>query len=257
MTTTTYPKEPNLKNLKPYGDTLDDGKIQLSFTLPVPAGPEAHEAAKRMVLQMGMQDPSVVSMEAVGSTMSFFIMYASVVRGVDFTTIHVPKSDYEAMDMEAIDALIDKEFGRKLTIIGACTGTDAHTVGIDAIMNMKGYNGHYGLERYKMINALNMGAQVPNEVLVAKAIELNADAILVSQVVTQKNLHIMTLTNLVEILEAEGVRNRFVVSVGGPRITHDLATELGFDAGFGVGSYAEDVAAFVVQELMRRRDAVL
>lgn len=257
MTTTTYPKEPNLQNLKPYGDTLDDGKVQLSFTLPVPAGPEAMEAAKRLVLQMGMQDPSVVSMEAVGSTMSFFIVYASVVRGVDFTTIHVPKSDYEAMDMEAIDALIEQEFGRKLTIIGACTGTDAHTVGIDAIMNMKGYNGHYGLERYKMIDALNMGAQVPNEVLVAKAIELNADAILVSQVVTQKNLHIMTLTNLVEILEAEGLRNRFVVSVGGPRITHDLATELGFDAGFGVGSYAEDVAAFVVQELMRRRDAAL
>lgn len=257
MTTNTYPKEANLKNLKPYGDTMDDGKVQLSFTLPVPAGPEAYEAAKRLVLQMGMQDPAVVSMQAVGPTMSYFIMYAACARGVDFTTIHVPKSEYEAMDMAAIDALIEKEFGRKLTIIGACTGTDAHTVGIDAIMNMKGYNGHYGLERYKMVNAINMGAQVPNEVLVAKALELNADAILVSQVVTQKNLHIMTLTNLVEVLEAEGVRNRFVVAVGGPRITHDLATELGFDAGFGVGNYAEDVAAFVAQELMRRRDAAL
>lgn len=248
-------KQPDLKNLRPYGDTLDDGKIQLSFTLPVPAGPEAYEAAKRLVLQMGMQDPSVVSMEAVGASMSFFILYAACARGVDFTTIHVPRSEYEAMDMEAIDALIAREFGRKLTIIGACTGTDAHTVGIDAIMNMKGYNGHYGLERYKMINALNMGAQVPNEVLVARAIEENADAILVSQVVTQKNLHIMTLTNLVETLEAEGVRARFVVAVGGPRITHDLATELGFDAGFGVGCYAEDVAAFVAQELLRRREA--
>jgi beta-lysine 5,6-aminomutase beta subunit len=253
MTTNTYPKAPNLHNLRPYGDTLDDGKVQLSFTLPVPAGPEAYEAAKRLALQMGLQDPSVVSMEAVGATMSFFIVYAACVRGVDFTTIHVPRSDYEAMDMEAIDALIDRELGRPITVIGACTGTDAHTVGIDAIMNMKGYNGHYGLERYRMVNAVNMGAQVPNEVLVARAIAEDADAILVSQVVTQKNLHVMTLTNLVEILEAEGVRRRFVVAVGGPRITHDLATELGFDAGFGVGCYAEDVAAFVVQELIRRR----
>ncbi|MOA39974.1 L-beta-lysine 5,6-aminomutase beta subunit [compost metagenome] len=100
-----------------------------------------------------------------------------------------------------------------------------------------------------------MGAQVPNETLVARAIEEKADAILVSQVVTQKNLHIMTLTNLIEILEAEGLRGKMVVAVGGPRITHDLATELGFDAGFSVGNYAEDVASFVVQELMRRRDA--
>lgn len=251
-TTTHYPKHPNLNNLKPYGDTMDDGKIQLSFTLPVPASPEAHEAAKRLALQMGLHEPSVVSMEAVGSTMSFFVVYAACTQGVDFTTIQVPRSEYEAMDMHDIDELIETRIGRKLKLIGACTGTDAHTVGIDAIMNMKGYNGHYGLERYKMIDAINMGAQVPNEVLVAKAIEENADAILVSQVVTQKNLHIMTLTNLVEVLEAEGVRKRFVVVVGGPRITHDLATELGFDAGFGVGSYAEDVGAFVAQELIRR-----
>ena len=252
MTTTTYPKQANLSNLKPYGDTMDDGKIQLSFTLPVPASPEAQEAAKRLVLQMGLQDPSVVSMEGVGSTMSFFIVYAACVRGVDFNTIHVPRSEYEAMDMHAIDELIETKIGRKLKIVGACTGTDAHTVGIDAIMNMKGYNGHYGLERYKMIDAINLGAQVPNEVLVARAISENADAILVSQVVTQKNLHIMTLTHLVEVLEAEGVRKRFIVVVGGPRLSHDLATELGFDAGFGVGSYAEDVGAFVAQELIRR-----
>ena len=38
--------------------------------------------------------------------------------------------------------------------------------GIDAIMNMKGYNHHYGLERYRMIEAHNLGAQVPNERLI-------------------------------------------------------------------------------------------
>jgi beta-lysine 5,6-aminomutase beta subunit len=54
------------------------------------------------------------------------------------------------------------------------------------------------------------------------------------------------------VLEAEGLRDELVVIAGGPRISHQLATELGFDAGFGPGSFAEDVASFVTFELLRR-----
>ena len=39
----------DLKKIKPYGDTMNDGKTQLSFTLPVPAGDEAVEAAKQLL----------------------------------------------------------------------------------------------------------------------------------------------------------------------------------------------------------------
>ena len=35
----------DLTRVKPYGDTMNDGKTQLSFTLPVPCGDEAVEAA--------------------------------------------------------------------------------------------------------------------------------------------------------------------------------------------------------------------
>lgn len=246
------PRQADLHQLRPYGDTMDDGKMQISFALPIPVGPEAREAAKQILLEMGLGDPQIVAMEAVAPEMAFFVCYGAYTRGIDFLSLHVPKVETPVLDMEAIDALILGQIGRKITILGACTGTDAHTVGIDAIMNMKGYQGHYGLERYGMIRAINMGAQVPNETLVARAIAEEADAILVSQVVTQKNLHLMNLTHLVELLEAEGLRDRMVVCVGGPRITHDLATELGFDAGFGPGSHAEDVASFVVHELIRR-----
>ena len=134
----------------------------------------------------------------------------------------------------------------------ASTGTDAHTVGIDAIMNRKGFAGHYGLERYEMIEAYNLGSQVPNEDFIKKALELHADVLLVSQTVTQKDVHIQNLTNLIELLEAEGLRDKFVVCCGGPRITHELAKELGFDAGFGAGKYADDVASFAVTEMVKR-----
>ena len=156
------------------------------------------------------------------------------------------------MDMHACDDYIKEQLGRKIVVIGASTGTDAHTVGIDAIMNMKGYAGHYGIERYEMFEALNMGSQIPNEEFIAKAIELGADALLVSQTVTQKDVHIKNLVELVELLEAEGLRDKVILCCGGPRISHELAKELGYDAGFGMNSYADDVASYIAQEMTNR-----
>lgn len=156
------------------------------------------------------------------------------------------------MDMYETDKYIKENIGRKIVVVGASTGTDAHTVGIDAIMNMKGYAGHYGLERYEMIEAYNLGSQVPNEEFIAKGIELHADALIVSQTVTQKDIHIKNLTNLVELMEAEGLRDKMILCCGGARITHELAKELGYDAGFGMNTYADDVASFVVEEMVKR-----
>lgn len=155
--------------------------------------------------------------------------------------------------MPQTDSYIKANIGRSVVVVGASTGTDAHTVGIDAIMNMKGYAGHYGLERYEMFDAINMGSQVPNEQFIKKAIDTNADVLLVSQTVTQKDVHVKNLIELVELLEAEGLRNKVILICGGPRISHELAKELGYDAGFGMNSYADDVASFVAQEMARRK----
>ena len=97
-----------------------------------------------------------------------------------------------------------------------------------------------------------MGTQVPNEEFIANVIELKADALIVAQTVTKKDIHSQNLKELVEMLEAEGLRERLIVACGGPRISHELAKELGYDAGFGMNTYADDVASFVAQELNRR-----
>ena len=242
----------DLTKVKPYGDTMNDGKTQISFTLPVPAGDEAVEAAKQLMKKMGFENPLVVFYKELTEGYTFFNCYGSTVHTVDYSSIHVPKVESTVMDMHETDEYIREHIGRKIIAIGASTGTDAHTVGIDAIMNMKGYAGHYGIERYEMFEALNMGSQVPNEEFIAKAIEMKADVLLVSQTVTQKDVHIKNLTELVEMLEAEGLRDKVILVCGGPRISHELAQELGYDAGFGSGSYADDVASYVAQELARR-----
>ncbi len=109
--------------------------------------------------------------------------------------------------------------------------------------------------KVSMMNALNMGSQIPCEQLVKTALERSADAILVSQIVTQKNIHVQHLTKLIELLEAERVRERFVLVVGGPRINNAFAKELGYDAGFGPHTTPLEVASFLAQEVVRRARA--
>ncbi len=238
----------------PYGDTLNDGKVQVSFTLPLAPSPEALEAARQVALNMALENPEVVSMKDLTGGFSLFILYGQFSKQVDMNTIKVARIETRSMDYYQINAFIRDEIGRKVRIVGACTGSDAHTVGLDAIMNMKGYAGEYGLERYGEIETSNMGSQVSNEELITRALEFKADAILISQVVTQKEVHIKNLTHLAELLEAENIRDKFIVVIGGPRINHELALELGMDAGFGPGSLAPDVASFVVQTMKKRAE---
>lgn len=243
----------DLTKVKPYGDTMNDGMVELAFTLPVPYGEEASEAAKQLLKKMGFDEPAVVYSKDMGGGFTFFTMYGKCQHTVDYTSIKVTKVEVETMDRIECQKYMEENIKREVVVVGACSGTDAHTVGIDAIMNMKGFHGHFGLERYKGMNAINMGSQVPNEVLIARAIEEKADAILVSQIVTQKDVHIANLTNLVELMEAEGIRDKIILICGGPRISHELAQELGFDAGFGAHSYAEDVASFILTEIVKRK----
>ena len=239
--------------VRPYGDTLDDGAVQLSFTLPVPFGPRGREAARLVVEKLGFRHAEIVHAAPLSEGFSFFVAYGKTGVAVDLDAIHVEEATGEKLySMDEACAVIREKLGRKLVVVGACTGFDAHTVGIDAIMNMKGYNHHYGLERYAEVEAHNLGAQVPNERLIEYAVRVDADAILVSQIVTQKDVHVANLTELIELLEAKGLRERFVVCAGGTRISNKLAVELGYDAGFGQGTYAEHVATFVVDRLVER-----
>jgi len=238
--------------VKPYGDTMNDGKVQLSFTLPVPWSEAADEAARQLVGRMGFTDVQVVEGRGIATGFSFFVVYASTPQAIDFSTIKAPSARSHGMSMEEVDAFVDERIGRKVRVAGACIGTDAHTVGIDAILNMKGYKGDYGLERYHSFETFNLGSQVSPEDLVRFAKEQRIDALLASQVVTQKGSDVKNFTELGELLEAEGLRDKVVLICGGPRVTNLMASELGYDAGFGRGTLPSEVAAFIAVTLAER-----
>jgi beta-lysine 5,6-aminomutase beta subunit len=248
-----FDKNIDLTRIKPYGDTINDGKVQLSFTLPIDHDEKAVEAAKELVEKMGIKDSVVAYHTSLDKGFTYFVVYGESIHTIDYTKIHVETVDVDVMPKEQINAYINDKIGRKLVILGASTGTDAHTVGIDAIINMKGFAGHYGLEHYDMIEAFNLGSQVSNEEFVKKAIELKADVLLVSQTVTQKDIHVKNLTQLVDLLEAEGIRDKIILICGGARISNELAKELGYDAGFGPGTFAEIVATYFIKEIVNRK----
>ena len=244
------------KNLiKPYGDTMNDGVIQLAFTLPVENSARAKKAAEVYLTKLNLVDVSIASAKKLTDGFTYFVAFAKAIPTLNYDEIEATEVQIKEMNFYQINALIKEKINRKLVIIGATIGTDAHTVGIDAIMNMKGYNMDYGLERYPEIEAYNLGSQVPPEVLIKAALDYKADAILISQTVTQKDAHIRNFTEFIEMLEAEKLRNRFIIIAGGPRINNDLAIELGFDAGFGPGTLPSHVASYVANKMVELKGA--
>ena len=237
--------------IRPYGDTTGDGRVQLSFTLPVPFGTEreravAEGAALQLAAKMGLEPAMVVHAKAMGPAFTFFIVYGRVSHLVDLSEVTVAEREFPVLSAAEINLRIRSGLGREMVVLGACIGTDAHTVGIDAILNVKGHAGEKGLEYYREMRVVNLGAQVDVADLAARARAERADAVLVSQVVTQRDAH---LAGARALAGAFGNRERPLLVVGGPRFDPTMAGDLGVDKIFGRGTTPREVASYLVHAL--------
>jgi beta-lysine 5,6-aminomutase beta subunit len=244
--------------VRPYGDTTGDGRIQVSFTLPVPYGTTAEKAraegaAMQLAAKMGLEPAMVVHGKGMGPDYTFFIVYGRVSHLVDLSQVTVTEREFPLLGSAEVNLRIRTGLGRKLVVVGACIGTDAHTVGIDAILNVKGHSGEKGLEYYREIRVVNLGSQVAVPDLVARSAAEGADAVLVSQVVTQRDAHI---TNAKEMSAAFGAaesespgRRRPLLVLGGPRFDPSMTAELGVDKIFGKGTTPGEVASYLAYAL--------
>ncbi|MGN6792232.1 MAG: OAM dimerization domain-containing protein [Streptosporangiaceae bacterium] len=239
--------------IRPYGDTTGDGQVQVSFTLPVPFGkPEERALAEGAALQlagkMGLDPAMVVHAKGMGPDFTFFVVYGRAGHLVDLSAVTVARREFDELSPAEVNLRIRSALGRELVVVGATIGTDAHTVGIDAILNVKGHAGEKGLEYYREIRVVNLGSQIEIPRLVATATAEGADAVLVSQVVTQKDAHIKNTRELsAAFAAASGPRPLRII--GGPRFDPQLAAELGVDKIFGKGTTPRDVASYLVHML--------
>jgi beta-lysine 5,6-aminomutase beta subunit len=236
-------------NIKPYGDASDDGLIQFSFTLPIGEGERARQSALELARKMGFESPQVVHMKSMGPDYTFFVMYGSTTHEVDPESIEVPERDFPELAYPEVNRIIREKLKRPMVVVGACTGTDAHTVGLDAILSMKGFAGDKGLEYFAEMRVVNMGSQVSPDDIVETVKSEKADAVLVSQVVTQRDAHIHHLTEVRDALDAAGERDRLILVGGGPRFNADQAPELGYDRIFGRGTKPSEVASYLAWKI--------
>jgi beta-lysine 5,6-aminomutase beta subunit len=241
--------------IRPYGDTTGDGRVQVSFTLPMPFGSQeeqarAEGAALQLAGKMGLDPAMVVHAKGMGPKFTFFIVYGRASHLVDLSEITVAEREFEILSPAEVNLRIRSALGRKLVVVGATIGTDAHTVGIDAILNVKGHAGEKGLEYYREIKVVNLGSQVEIPRLIEQSRGERADAVLVSQVVTQKDAHIKNTTELAAAFRTAGPTRPLLV-IGGPRFDPAMAAQLGVDKIFGRGTTPREVASYLVHALAR------
>jgi len=244
--------------VRPYGDTTGDGMVQVSFTLPLSSvgahAKVAEGAAAQLAAKMGMDPALVVHARPMGPDFTFFVVYGRVSHLVDTSMVEVVERDYPLLSPKEVNQAIREGLRRRLVVVGGCIGTDAHTVGIDAILNIKGFAGEKGLEYYRELRVVNLGAQVSVPQLVARAREERADAVLVSQVVTQRDAHIANTKEMAAAFrESYPAARRPLLIVGGPRFDERMAPELGVDRVFVRGTTPGEVASYLTDQLVTRR----
>jgi len=243
--------------VRPYGDTTGDGMVQLSFTLPVSSVGEdrklAEGAAAQLAGKMGMDPALVVHAKPMGPDYTFFVVYGRVHHLVDTSAVQVVERDYPLLSPTEVNLAIRKGLRRRLVVVGGCIGTDAHTVGIDAILNVKGFAGEKGLEYYRELKVVNLGAQVSVPQLVERARAEKADAVLVSQVVTQRDAHLANTREMsAAFRESYPSHRRPLLVVGGPRFDEAMADDLGVDRVFSRGTTPGEVASYLTHRLTGR-----
>jgi beta-lysine 5,6-aminomutase beta subunit len=236
--------------VRPYGDTTGDGMVQVSFTLPLPHDKRAEGAAAQLARKMGLDPALVVHAKAMGPSFTFFVVYGRVNHLVDTSKVEVFERDYPLLTPKEANAAVKKALRRRLVVVGGCIGSDAHTVGIDAILNIKGFAGEKGLEYYRELRVVNLGAQVSVPQLVSRSQEEGADAVLVSQVVTQRDAHIVNTKEMsAAFREAYPAAKRPLLIIGGPRFDESQADDLGVDRVFSRGTTPGEVASYLVHEI--------
>jgi len=110
--------------IKPYGDTLNDGMVQLAFTLPVACGPRAKKAAELYVAKLNFTDIAVSFAQEIADNFTYFVVYAKALPELDYSTVQATEAKVQKLGFYRINELIKTHINRKLVVVGASIGSD-------------------------------------------------------------------------------------------------------------------------------------
>ncbi|MEJ1355116.1 MAG: D-ornithine 4,5-aminomutase subunit OraE [Candidatus Sedimenticola sp. (ex Thyasira tokunagai)] len=231
--------------VRPEVERHGDGVV--CVTLFVPEQPEVAEAAAlEMARHMNLSDPQVISRRIMHPAEGSLFEIKGVLDMPIRTDLLPQSEDEELLSNEEIEAWVRP---RNIHLVAATVGEDEHSVGIHEILDIK----HGGIERYGF-HCHFLGTSVSIERLIEKVVELDADGVLISTIVTHSDVHKGHMQQLHRLAVERGLREELLLVSGGTQVSDQLARECGLDAGFGRGTRGQEVANFLVRKL-RQRDS--
>ena len=234
--------KPGSDLIRPEMEWLADGTVMLTMFFPAEkriAEAAALEAARRM----NLTECEVINREIMHDKEGTRIeVKGKVPFAINVKELIIPKEPETLADDE-IRADIER---RPMRIVCGTVGEDEHSVGLREIIDIK----HGGIEKYG-IEVHYLGTSVPPEKLVNAAVELNADAILASTIISHDDIHYKNIEKIDRIAREMGLRDKIIFCAGGTQVTPELARKHGADEGYGRGTKGVHVATFLVK---RRRE---
>lgn len=229
----------NTNIVKPEVEWLADGTVQVELFLPTEQR-KAEFAAIEFAKHMNLENPEVIHVEMMHPSEGTRILVKGKLNfEVDLETLVIPPEPKLLSDDELWAAIEQKP----MKIVAGTVGEDEHSVGMREIIDIK----HGGIEKWG-IDYEYLGTSVPIEKLVDAAIELNADAILASTIISHDGIHYKNMKRIHEYAIEKGVRDKLILVAGGTQVTPEIAVKNGMDAGFSRGHKGQHVATFLVNK---------
>lgn len=234
--------------VRPEAEHTGDGQVTVSMFIPLPET-SADEAALEVARTMNLESPRIVDRLVLHPAEGVQYEIVGRVAGA------VRRSDLGRPASEATSAKLSPEeirtqlSSRRLRVVGATLGDDAHTVGLQEVTNLK----HQGLEWFG-VECVNIGSSVMVERLLDEGIEQGACAVLASLIVSHRGIHELTMRKLNDVAIERGIRGQMLLIAGGPQVSHGLAISCGLDAGFGPATRGVDLARFLAEATTARAD---
>ena len=226
------------EKIKPEAQWIGDGIVLLTFMLPE-SSRVAEYAALEIGKKMGLQDCEVIGKEILQYAEGTRIEMKGVFPfTVDKGSLVIP----EEPKLLSEDEIREEVKKKKFVLVAGTVGEDEHSVGLREIIDIK----HGGIEKYGM-EVHYLGTSVPIEKIVDAAIELDADAILASTIISHDDIHYKNMKRINDLAIEKGVRDKILILAGGTQVVPEIAIQNGMDAGFGRGSKGIDVATALVE----------
>ncbi|SES88961.1 D-ornithine 4,5-aminomutase subunit OraE [Anaerobranca gottschalkii] len=225
--------------LTPEVEWYADGYVSMNIFLPTSVR-VAEYAAMEIAKKMGLTDVEAIHKQSMHPAEGTLVeVKGRLELAIDPQELKIPQ-EIPSLSEEEIREDIKK---KPMKVVAATVGEDEHSVGMREIIDIK----HGGIEKFG-IQCYYLGTSVSVTKAVDAAIEIGADAILISTIITHGDIHRINMRRLHQLCKEKGIREKIILVAGGTQVTNDIAVEEGMDAGFGRGTKGIHVASFLVKK---------